>query len=293
MQKHTPIYRFAAGTLLSLNTSLATAAPSYIGIQLGGNFDDQTQAFADIEFSIGNRGYINLGMGTSDYELTQNVTLTTDYFNIGYSSPRDGDITLAVNYDYWELRTMQADSYTASIDYYYGDWDFGFHPELHYINVDLPNNPDISVRNTGAGASIGYFFENSYFYGSYYAYTFSGTLPPSTDLTNTSSGLLGSLNQTERERLYRRAFIDNTIRQQISSSLDKKRGTIGLDYYFETTSLGVKYQQGTSVIDNADYKISTLSGSIDLTEHWQFDASVSHTQGSENEFYSGTLSYNW
>ncbi|MFC1748408.1 hypothetical protein ACFL2V_06330 [Pseudomonadota bacterium] len=279
MLRKSIVCQLAASTLLASSSVSAGIEPSSVSVQYGDNFENQNQVFLDLELSINDIGYLNLGVGSSDYALTSQTTLTTDYYSIGYSSPSGTDVSFGLNYDYWELHGLYADSYTARLNFYTGNWSIGLHPELHYITFSPINRRELNYRNAGGGISIGYISDNkTYLYAEYYSYYFSTNQPPLRNQISLSSQL---------ERALR------LIQEQVASSFDDQRTTIGADYYFDTANIGVEYQQATAVIDASEYKTITLTSSLSFSNAWHTGVSVSHTHGSDDEFYTFNLGYDW
>ncbi len=273
-------FNILASCLVFALTSLAAQAGSgVLSLQYGGDFDDQDQVFVDVEFSVLELGYINLGVGASEYQYNSNVAVTTDYYSVGYSSSREKDFVAALGYDYWQREKLQADSWRADFYLYRGGWRIGLHPEWHAIVFTSNKGDVLEFSNQGGGFSLGYSAsDNLYLYGDYYRYQFN--MPP------------GLLNRFRFLPLRVRIAL-RLLANEVSSEFDDKRTTLGVNYYFDTASIGIERQQITSVIDEGKYDITSFSASLILDDHWLAGLRISDASGSDNRFYSFTLSYDW
>jgi hypothetical protein len=253
------------------------AAPTSLSLQYGDNFEDQKQYFANMEFSASDLGYVDLGLGSSDYQVTPNVTLTTDYYSIGYSSPRDQSFVVGLNYDYWERGSLSSDSYTADLYLYKGDWEIGLHPEQHYITLNLAKRRAREFTNSGIGFSLAYFAgESLYIYADHYSYNYDA--PPLPNLYGLPLRLQIGLR---------------LLTDRISSEFDDKRSTFGINYQYEFVSFGIEKQWITSAITSDKYDITSISASLMLGGDWQADVNASHANDGGSDFYTFGLTYNW
>ena len=255
------------------------AGAGSLSLQYGSNFEDQEQMFVDTELAVFELGYINLGVGASNYQYNNTTTVTTDYYSVGYFSPGDKDVVVGLGYDYWERGKLQTDSWRADLYLYKGDWQIGLHPEWHYITFTASNGTTLEFKNAGGGLSLGYFVsDNLYIYGDYYRYQFE---VPSWILSRFRALPL-------RVRIGLRLLASD-----MSSEIDDRRATLGANYYFDTVSIGIERQQITSAIDGSEYDITSINTSWMLNTHWQTGLRISAVSGAENKFYSFSLSYDW
>ncbi len=269
--------------ILLLITSAKLHAYSSLTLQYGNNFKDQTQQFINASFFIEQLGYLDIGMGRSDYAITPTRALNldnirTDYFNLAYTSPDDTAFSFGLAYDIWEMNNFQADSYMADLWYQTGNWRIGLHPEQHKITFELNNRRSLGYRNTGGGISMSYFANNNLFlYGDHYRYQFSAP----------------EVLQRRQTLPLRLEIALQLVNNQVSSKFDDSRSTLGADYYFENLSIGIEQQQITTAIDGSEYEITTASSSLLIGEHWQMGLSISRTKGISDNFYNMSLSYSW
>lgn len=263
--------------LFSCGASHAAIAPSDLSVQYGDNFEDQDQLFLDIELSLSDVGYINLGTGRS-HQVIAGTTLTTDYYNFGFTRGGDSNIGFSLDYNHWELNRFSTDSYTADLTYYVGNWNIGLHPELHritYTSLVRTNAPFVrrtyTFDNIGGGISVGYFAgDHIFLYADFYRYDFSANQPPPRDQLRISP-----------------------LQHQVISSFDEKSNSISADYYFDQASVGAEYQQGTTAIYGDEYRVSAINSSFSIGKNWYAGISISHTHGSSDEFYNLNIGYDW
>ncbi len=260
--------------LLSLT---ARAGEGSLLLQYGSDFEVQDQLFVDGEFSIFELGHINLGIGSSDY--TYETSVNTDYYRIGYASPHDKNMVVALSYAHWKRARLQAGSWNADFYIYAGDWRGGVHPQWHTITFTANGGSRLEFQNEGLGLSLAYFAtDNLYIYGDYYRYEFSAP---------------AQLLERFRFLPLRTRVALRLLANELSTEFDKTRATLGMDYYFDAVSVGIERQQITSVIDNDEYTILSLITSFSLGRHWLAGLRISDVSGSVDNFYTFTLSYDW
>ena len=272
-------FNMLASCLVFVLTPLASlAGAGSLSLQYGGDFEYQDQMFVDVEFAAFELGYINVGLGASDYQY-RSSTVATDYYSLGYISRRDKDVVIGIRYDAWERGKLQAGSYAADIYWYTGDWRIGLHPEWHNITFTANNGEVLEFKNNGGGFSLSYFASESlYLFGDYYRYQFEA--PP-------------VLLSRFRFLPLRVRIALRLLANEVSSEFDDNRVTLGADYYFDSVSIGIERQQITCAIDGSDYDITSLNTSLTLGDHWLVGLRVSDVSGSETNYYSVTLSYDW
>lgn len=282
MPSNLPIKQLAAiSILLAISTHLHAA--NSLTLQYGSDLEDQSQQFISASFPIQQLGYLDISMGHSDYEATPIKALNlgdigTDYASFGYASPSDTDISFGLAYDYWEMNSFKASSYTADLWYQTGNWSFGLHPEQHEITFKLDGRPALEYSSIGGGISVGYFTDNNLFlYAAHYRYRFNAP----------------EILERRQTLPLRLEIALRLVNEQISSKLDDTRSNLGFDYYFENASIGIEKQQIKTVIDGGEYEITTINGSLLIGEHWQTGLSVSRTKGVSNGFYNASLGYHW
>ncbi len=245
-------------------------------LQYGSDFESQDQLALDTGLSLSKFGHVNFGMGRSEYTYVSSVT--TDYYSVGYSSPHEKNVVVAVIYDHWQRNMLQADSWRADLYVYGGDWRVGIHPEWHTITFSGRRN-SLDFQNRGVGVSLGYFATDElYVYGDYYRYQFE--VPP-------------RLLERFRFLPLRTRIALRLLANELSTEFDETSASLGADYYFNTVSIGVEQQQMTSIINSERYSITSLQTTLTLDDHWLVGVRLSNTSGSLGNFYSFTLSYDW
>ncbi len=245
-------------------------------LQYGSDFENQDQLFLDGEFSIFEFGHINLGAGVSDYRYG---SVNTDYYRIGYTSPHDKSLVVAFNYDHWKRAKLQADSWNADFYIYAGDWRGGVHPQWHTITFTANGGSELEFQNEGLGLSLAYYAtDNLYIYGDYYRYEFEAP---------------AQLLERFRFLPLRTRVALRLLANELSTEFDDTRATLGVDYYFDTVSVGIEQQQITSVIDNDEYTIFSLSAFFSLNAYWLAGVRISDVSWAVDNFYTFTLSYDW
>lgn len=254
------------------------AKASFVSVQHASNFDNQNESYIDLGLDISETHTLSLSIGHSSLDYDDGTNLTTDYYSAGLSTEAD-KLNIGIVYDYWELNDLlYAEAFNVSFVWQVDRLQLGLHPELHYVTYQArTSNLRLGYRTPGLGFSAAYQLDDWSLYASYYEYQ-SNQL----STINAFSGLL--LRQQLQLRL---------LSYRIATEFDKRRSNIGLEYYFEETSIGLEHTEITTAIDHTRYGITTLSAWHFFDGHWSAGVQAHIYDDETDSSYNFSLSYGW
>lgn len=250
----------------------------FISLQHASNFSNQRESYIDLGVDISETHTLNLSLGRASLDDENQNSLTTDYYSAGLRTDAD-KLSLGIHYDYWELNDLlYAEALNISAVWQLDRLQLGLHPELHYVTYQArTSNLRLGYRTPGLGLSAAYQFDNWSIFASYYEYQ-SNQL----STINAFSGL------RQRQQLQLRL-----LSYRIATEFDKARSNLGVEYYFDNSSIGLEHTEITTAIDHSRYAITTLSAWHFFNLHWSAGIQAHVYDDETDNSYNFSLSYDW